>query len=491
MEKRQQTFIQSRLIPTPHIIAVAPNGLFRIADGCRISIASPESGEELALIIKKIFSNNWACAPELVFENGINVPQGDGYTLNVAPELCSIAASTANGVRNALKSLRQLAEAERGVLKSTCFLVPALNIEDEPDMDFRGIHFCWFPETPTWEIEREIRLAAYYKFNYAVIESWGMVRLDSHPEFCWEEFAVGKSEISRLVALAKELGVTLIPQMNLFGHATASRCGAGKHVLLDRHPEYASLFEPDGWTWCLGNPQTKKYLAEMVTELHDLYERPPFFHIGCDEAYNAGSCSLCADNYPDKVKAHLMYFHDLFAERGARVMMWHDMLLCRDDPRWDGYIVCGNSDEGMGGLYKELPKDIVVCDWQYGYPEKAGKEPTWATSLFFRDAGYDVLVCPWLEPRGTASLGKCVKTEKLFGMLETTWHLNRGSQRVDTLFAAAANAAWNPQAASMPVHRREYVNRHIREINHDMGLKEYIQLGTVQYQVNSTPFQGE
>ena len=118
--------------------------------------------------------------------------KNDAYTLEISAEDCRLCASSISGLGNALKSMRQLAESERGVPRSAAFQLPPLRIEDEPAIGFRGIHFCWFPETPVWEIEKNIRLAAYYKFNYAVIESWGMIRLDSHPEFCWDELRAEK-----------------------------------------------------------------------------------------------------------------------------------------------------------------------------------------------------------------------------------------------------------------------------------------------------------
>lgn len=483
-------FVTSRVIPVPSRIECASGGMFKLADGCPITVISPLAETTLTAILQDTCNAYWKVKPSFSFQSGGDGVVEDGYRLKVTAENCEIVASDLNGVRNAFKTMRQLAESERGVLTSTCWLLPCVAVEDEPALAFRGIHLCWFPETTIWEIEKNIRMAAYYKFNYAVIESWGMIRLDSHPEYCWDEFAVDKAEVSRLVKLAASLGLTLIPQLNLFGHATSSRCGAGKHMLLNQHPEYAPLFEPDGWTWCIANPCARQYLTELATELHDLFDRPAYFHIGCDEAYNAGSCSLCRENYPEKLKEHLLYFHSLFAERGARVMMWHDMLLNRDDPRWNGYIVCGHSENGLGELYKELPKDVVICDWQYGYQEKDGKEPDWPTSHFFQQAGFDVLVCPWLERRGVKSLGRLAKQAKLFGMLETTWHWYRASHRMETLFVFSSNAAWHPDwVPENDVVYREYLNRHLREIDQDMGSKKYIQFGSVQYQINPTPYQ--
>ena len=432
----------------------------------------------------------WGVEPAITILPPDSSLKAEAYAIEVSAAEVKISAASASGVRHAMKSLRQLAESERGVSRHTHHILPSVRIEDEPALGFRGIHLCWFPETPVWEIEKQLRLAAYYKFNYVVIESWGVIRLNSHPEFVWSEFAVEPDAVKRLVKIGEELGIVIFPQVNLFGHATASRTGSGKHVLLDFHPEYAGLFEPDGWTWCISNPDTRRFLTDIVLEMHELFGNPPFFHIGCDEAYNAGSCTSCRRaDYPALLKEHLFYFHDLLKQRGARAMMWHDMLLCREDERWDRYTVCGRRDDGLEELYRELPKDMIICDWQYGYPETDGREPTWSTAKFFKDNEFEVLVCPWVNKDGIRSQGRFAAREGLMGMLETTWNWNR-EQRMWAIFTTSARSAWAPFDEELPdMCYHEFFNRHLREVGHDMGVSQYIQTGRVMYQVNPYDYQ--
>ena len=59
--------------------------------------------------------------------------------------------------------------------------MPALTVEDRPRHAFRAMHVCWLPETEMRTIERQIRLAAYYKFNVVVLESWGVFKSERHP----------------------------------------------------------------------------------------------------------------------------------------------------------------------------------------------------------------------------------------------------------------------------------------------------------------------
>ena len=484
---KYKDYVKARVMPAPQAIEVK-EGSFALKDGCKVFL---HANSDWSADIVKVFADSWNAKPEVTFIQKELPLVVDGYGLTVEKDSCTISASSRGGVLNALNAMRQMEEAERGVMKASYWQIPCVEINDFPAMAFRGIHFCWFPETPAYEIEKLIRLAAYFRYNYVILESWGVIKLESHPEFCWDEFAVSKTEIRRLVELAASLGITLCPQVNIFGHGTASRGESAKHVLLDKHPEYASLYEADGWTWCISNPCTRQYLTDIVTEIHELFGNPPYFHIGCDEADNAGNCSLCHDDYPRRFKDYLMYFHDLLASRGARSMMWHDMLLNRKDERWKGYIVHGDPFVVSDNFLSELPKDIIICDWQYGYPEKDGKEPNWPTMTAFQQAGFDVLSCPWMERKGIASIGRFTAENHLFGMLETTWHWMCGTSSFATAFTCAANAAWNPFAKpsnnTSIWQYTEFTAHAVRRIGRDMELTSYSQLGTAQYQVPIQP----
>lgn len=491
MTNRENELLTARIIPPVKKLELTSEQLFKLTDGCSIKIKSQSNAEEIHAAVLNYAKTAWKIVPKimLIAENAST--GAEGYELDIDESEIVITAGDVAGILNAMKTLRQLAETERGTLRSSHSILPSVKIKDAPVLKFRGMHFCWFPETPLWEIEKQIRMAAYYKFNYAVIESWGVLRFNSHPEFCWDEFAVEPKEMKRLVRLGKELGITLIPQINIFGHATASRCGTGKHAILDFHPEFGSLFEPDGWTWCISNPAARDFLQDIVLEAYELFDCPEFFHIGCDEAYNAGSCTSCRrSDYPTLLKEHILFFRDLLAERNVRVMMWHDMLLQQDDPRWENYVACGSPADNLENLYKELPKDIIICDWQYYYSAKEqGKDPEWPTPKFFKEAGYEVLVCPWNKTEGIESLGQLAETEQLLGMLETTWNLNHSFSMFHQ-FVFSAHATWCPsQPWIKNVVSREFFNRHLREIGHDAGGDKYIQTGSVQYQVNIHDYQ--
>ncbi len=477
--------LTDRLIPVPKKIKFKDGPVYQLRKGCSVVLCAPAAVRKTAAAL---FKSYWQTVPGITVKESSAARKlsSEAYRIKVTEAELEITAVSTAGLMNAMKTLRQLAEAERGTEKLTGYFLVQCEISDEPAMEFRGIHLCVFPETPLWDIEKQIRLAAYHKYNYAVIETWGVFPFESHPEFCWADRKIDKKELKRLIRLGKELGITLVPQLNLLGHATASRSVTGKHAILDYHPELQPLFEPEGWTWCLSNPETRRILTDLVLELYEFYDRPPFFHIGCDEADNIGTCRECRHHVlKDLVRDHILYFHDLFQKRGTRIIMWHDMLLEKGDPRWKGYIVCGLPEHKLSKLYRELPRDIVIADWQYGYKAKPeDPEPEWPTSKFFKKEKFTVVVCPWINGEGTVSLGKMAAKEKLFGMLETTWHISH--DRIHLLiFATAACAAWNPETIPTgALSRRLAVSYHVRQIGWDMKVSEYEKTGFAQYQVD-------
>ncbi len=487
MDSHEEKILLDRLIPIPKEIKFKDGTEYLIQDKCRITVSVAEPDGVLEKV-EQLFKNYWKTEAKITLKQDAASKKirTDGYQIKVTEKQLTVSAKDISGIRNAFRTLRQLAEVQRGTEKVAGYFLVPCDINDEPAMAFRGIHLCIFPETPLWDIEKQIRLAAYHKFNYAVIETWGVFPFESHPEFCWSDKKISKNDLKKLVVLGRELGITLIPQFNLLGHATASRSMTGKHAVLDYNPSLQPLFEPEGWTWCISNPEVRRIQTDLVTELYEFYDRPPFFHIGCDEADNIGTCRDCRKQVlKDLVRDHIIYYHDLFRKKGARIMMWHDMLLKQGDPRWKGYTVCGLPEHKLDQLYQELPKDIIIADWQYGYKEKdSDPEPTWPTTKFFQSEGFDVLVCPWLNEQGIKSLGEAAAREKCFGMLETTWHIWHDFRYI-YVFASAAYAAWNPAANPMTtLSIRLTVAQHLRQIGWDMDLVEYEKTGWNQYQVD-------
>ncbi|MCE5345953.1 MAG: beta-N-acetylhexosaminidase [Bacteroidales bacterium] len=475
-ENKSNNILLKRLIPQPEYVHLNDDNEVKLDNTLKVNIELGDPDAQAKSKTSDIFKRYFGADPVVSVIQKSDMPTGDAYKIRASGSTLTISAAYFTGIRYAFSTLRQLAEANNETEILVYYRIPETEIEDAPAMSFRGLHLCWFPETETIQIEQYLRWAAYYKFNYVIIEFWSTFPFISHPVLSWQEYKASPKDIRRLVDIGKELGITLVPQLNIFGHASGSRGGSGKHTILDLHPEYQPLFEPDGWVWCLSNPATRKVLSDIVLETLEAFDNPPYYHIGADEAWGAAECSSCRhSDYEALVLDHLNFFHKLLAEKNCRMMMWHDMLIQRIDPRWKGYVSNGSANAER--MVNALPKDIIICDWQYGAPKK---DETWPTMTFFKEHGFKVLACPWNNIENIKSLGKKVGDARLDGLLCTTWHAPSLNQLLNIMMYGS-QAVWSkpPYAACDGMMGM----RHLRQIGWDIPIKNYQNCGIHEWQV--------
>ena len=89
----------------------------------------------------------------------------------------------------------------------------------------------------------------------------------------YEKLRADEQDTMTLIELANDFGMEVVPMTNHLGHASQARGGMGKHAVLDQNPRLATLFEPDGWTWCLSNPRVHTLLRRFREELIEAWEK--------------------------------------------------------------------------------------------------------------------------------------------------------------------------------------------------------------------------
>ncbi len=488
MNNQQLTdMLRERILPEPHTFELKGEGQYLLKNGSRIRINAPADARKEAV---RLLGKYWGITADITDDDCTAKLPEEGYRISATTQCLTIDATAISGLRNAFRTLRMLVEPERGVRQLTgTWLLPEVLIDDAPALPFRGLHLCVFPENRFEDIAKKIRFAAYLKFNVVVIEFWGTFPFKSHPELCWSEFLKGSREqwAELIREMREEEGLTLVPQFNVLGHAPNSRGGTAQHVVLNQHPELEPLFEPDGWCWCLTNPNTMKLLDDAVCELHDFFGNPPYFHIGCDEADSIGLCTECRKHpVADLISNHIRHFRDLFASRGARIIMWHDMLLNRSDKRWENFCAMGRDYQHLENMYKTIPQDTIIADWEYGYHfDPTNTNVTYPTTMFFKENGFTTLVCPWRKGDVIRTIAALARRENLLGILETTWHIFYGPE-MKYMFYETAQAAWG----IVPVRGfgQTTIDRAWRTIVKDMGLHDYNDLGVSDCQVIPTTY---
>jgi hypothetical protein len=175
------------------------------------------------------------------------------------------------------------------------------------------------------------------------------------------------------------------------------------------------------------------------------------------------------------------FFHNLFAERSTRIIMWHDMLLEEGDPRFPNVGTRhGLKEFSFGRLYQELPRDIIIAVWCYG-----GRPPVddydYPAIRFFKEAGFTVVVSTWNNPDGIHSvIGYGVKN-KMDGALATVWHTDSSGHFFD-IFANSSQAAWNGKFSDDGLSRLSFT-RHLRQVVQDLKITDYLHTGSVNLQI--------
>ncbi len=335
--------------------------------------------------------------------------------LQITPTQATIVSPTPRGLLYGCQTLLQMVQSDHAGQQK---YLPVARIVDYPQLAFRGLHVCIFPNTELAAIRQAILLAARYKYNAVVIEFWSSLQSKSHPETAYEH-AYTPEQIRPLIQLGHALQLDMIPMLNSWGHASGMRSRSREHAVLDRYPQFKPLYEPDGWSFCLTNPDVCKHLFDRYDELLELFAPVKYFHVGMDEAWGhlgAVDAKDCRGENPREVlRQHLMKICDYFAKRKIRVIMWHDMFLQRNHPQL-GRVSPANSTPPLNShlVLEQLPKDVIIAAWNYDSRD-------WPVPQYFQQKGFPVLVCPWKSKANTISLVDSAKEHNLLGLLDTTW----------------------------------------------------------------------
>jgi len=217
------------------------------------------------------------------------------------------------------------------------------------------------------------------------------VVLPSHPDLA-AEGAWTAEEMRTFVRRAKKLGLSVIPEIECFGHT----------AFITRRPGYRELGASPATGFNAINPRlpaTRKLLKDLLTDVADIFSSSPVIHVGLDEVNLRvlPGHELDSDDQLAQVFArHTAWVHDQVRKLGRRPAMWGDHLLAA--PK----------------IADRLKKDVLIFDWHYSphdEPANSGQ-----TLRFFTDRGFEAWTSPstlcWLS-RVVTSAGNLANIRQL------------------------------------------------------------------------------
>ena len=396
---------QIPLFPAPHKRVDLP-GEFSLAKPVRGVFTLPEFSAEdngrLERAARRYLADAGkleltdAGTPSIVAVYDENIPD-QGFDLNVSPEKIEIKSSSPRGVFYAIQSLALLADTAKGV-------IPCLEISDYPDMPVRGVHVCLDAGDRTYfDLVEKVWSPARINMIIGEVEyvKWDATKaLGIH-----REAGMSKEELAEFVALCRENFIDFVPLMQTLGHCGWLFVdGKNRDMAEDVNTPYA---------YNVSNPEVYPLMTRILDEIFAICE-PEFLHIGHDEVTMIGRFPCREENVKKGIKAivydDIMFYHDYASRHGARIMLWHDMLMAPGE----SLLAFGGAPNFVSEIRKDLPRDIVFNVWRYD----GNKFPEFE---LLKNEGFDVIGASWFGKNNPEQLAVAVKSAGTWGNIVTTW----------------------------------------------------------------------
>ena len=311
----------------------------------------------------------------------------EGYSIEVTPSGAEARYSDAGGLFYAHRALECLStEVDDGLVG-----IPCCSILDYPRAAWRGFMLdsgrqYQSPRT----IMRLLDMMADLKmnvFHWHLTEGLGWrLPVRRYPKLARKGAFVAdgpeqqgyytRKEIRQIVSYAAARNITVVPEVDIPGHAEAA---------LRVYPEYSCFGEPaeipeSGFTqtiFCAGKRRTIRFLKNVLNELCRLFPSE-YIHLGGDEAPkgNWDRCPDCArrmqeEGLKDSAELQLWLSAQMAAhleKKGRKAIFWEDVLYKADYPLPDNVAIQWWNYRGHGAsaLSKAMEKGCkVICSPNY------------------------------------------------------------------------------------------------------------------------------
>ncbi|HDQ71306.1 MAG TPA: beta-N-acetylglucosaminidase [Chloroflexi bacterium] len=306
------------IIPQPGKLEVG-SGAFALTAETRIfaSDASVPMGYYLARLLRPVIGfqlpgERTSTSPDtanaitlrLTPGSGKKRPAPESYALSVTDAGITIEAPRPAGLFYGVQTLRQFlppAIESQTSPSGVAWTIPHVSIEDAPRYSWRGMHLDVSRHFFSVSfVKRYIDLLAMYKFNrfhwHLTDDQGWRIEIKSHPRLteigAWRTERDGtisggfytQDEIREVVDYAREHFITVVPEIEMPGHAQAA---------LAAYPELACTSGPgeiavwNRWgiskeVFCAGKEATFDLLEDVLAEVVALFPGP-YVHVGGDE----------------------------------------------------------------------------------------------------------------------------------------------------------------------------------------------------------------
>lgn len=323
----ETTTANYQIIPHPQEITTASNGEFTVSKG--VKIIYPEGNEMmqrnaqfLAEYLKKATGTDYSIEAgtkgngNILLTLGLQAEKPEAYQLKVTSDGVTINGASEAGVFYGIQTLRKSIPAAE--LRTP--VLPAVEINDYPRFDYRGVHYDvsrhFFTVEETKQYIDMMTLHNMNRLHWHLSDDQGWrIEIKKYPLLTEvgskrKETVIGRNsgkydgkpyggfytqdEAREIVKYAAERYITVIPEIDLPGHMQAA---------LTAYPYLGCTGGPyEVWTeWgvsdnvlCAGNDSVLTFINDVFTEIMDIFPSE-YIHVGGDECPKVkwAACPKC------------------------------------------------------------------------------------------------------------------------------------------------------------------------------------------------------
>lgn len=484
------------IIPQPQQVTVADGG-FSLSPKTVINVI--KGAEDLtpactfmSTLVEKSFGQPLSVVNGDVKRDAINIivdpsMKADAYDLTVEKKAIDIKAGSSKAVFYAMQSLRQMMPVgvEKGE-KMDKIRIQNVRIQDEPRLAYRGTmldvcrHFFTVDEVKTFIDMLALHKLSVFHWHLTDDQGW-RIEIKKYPKLTEigsqrKQTVIGKNtgkydgtpygpyfftqeEIKDVIQYAADRYVTIIPEIELPGHALAALasypelgCTGGPYEVCQMWGVFSEVF-------CPGNEKTFEFWEGVLEEVAELFPGE-IIHIGGDECPRDAwkKCKKCqARMKKEKLKEEgdlqnyvVHRIEEFMKTKGKRILGWDEIL--EGDVSKTAIVMSWRGKKGgiegakRGNEVVMVPNDYAYFDYYQAKPVE--NEPFGIGGYVPVEKVYSLDPTEGLTPE---------EGEKIIGVQANLWAeyiktFSHAQYMLLPRMAAIAEVGWTPLA------RKDYDN---------------------------------
>jgi hexosaminidase len=364
-EQVEASFDQGiNILPKPASL-IQKEGVFRLTEKTVFCATSPESRIIATFFAKKIQQSSGLklritkkAIPgntlHLKIDKSLDLGQ-EGYTLDVASDGIVLIAQTAQGLFYGMQTLMQLlpAEIESSIpVSGTDWKIPCVFIRDSPRFKYRGMLLDVCRHFQSVEcVKKQIETLALFKINTLHLhltddQGW-RIEIKKYPELTsigskriegdGSEYGgfYTQEQIKELIAYASERFITIIPEIEMPGHAMAAIASYPSLACFSKDFKVRNSWGVEEDVYCAGKEETFHFIEDVLNEVMALFPSD-YIHIGGDECPKDRwkKCPLCQKRMQEEglqneqeLQSYFMHrIQKIVAAYGKKMIGWDEIL---------------------------------------------------------------------------------------------------------------------------------------------------------------------